>query len=212
MTHTRWWVAERCSAVVHSLTSPKFWNPGENSRPWWSWSWSWHSNVFHPPSLYRLFKANIQMWAINIILFIILLTFRELPTQLIDLLMTATNYYIQRRQWRGRHRSCFCWCCVGNLKIHAPTYVASLPSAWCPVLLLSSLDPVFLLVWSWQQNAGTFPLMCHCVAHIRSLSTWHTAGVILLNLFSTVCIKVHIKLGKKRAKSGSRKAHSRYKM
>ena len=89
--------------------------------------------------------------------------------------MTAIIYHMQRRQWRGRHwillLLMLCW------KSENPcTYVASLPSASCPVLALSSLDPVFLLVWSWQQNAGTFHLMCHCVAHIGSLSSWHAAG------------------------------------
>ena len=78
----------------------------------------------------------------------------------------------------------------------------------CPVLALSSLDPVLLLVWSWQQNAGTFPLMCHCVAHIGSLSSWHAARSHFWTFSFLNCLD--IKLGKKRAKSGYRKAHWRY--
>ena len=154
----------------------------------------------------RLFKSTSMLkYELSILFLFIML--RELPTQLIELLTIDDCHYLSYAETPVEGSAqillflMLCW------KSENPcTYVASLPSALCPVLALSSLDPGFLLVWSWQQNAGTFPLMCHCVAHIGSLSSWHAAS----SHFEPFLNCLVIKLGKKRAKSGSRKTHWRY--
>ena len=102
-------------------------------------------------------------------------------------LMTAIIHHMQRRQWRGRHWSCFSWCCVGNLKIHAPS--CSFLPPYCPVSGAGIVftGPSFSACLKLAAKCWNFPPNVSLCGAYRVIILIARSGVTLLNLYSQLC-------------------------